>query len=72
MVRELILTIEAKDVGKRVLTRIQPETGKEVYHLEACLGRVLKHDIGKRVYRIDHILCVESNAQRDERISKGS
>jgi hypothetical protein len=48
--------------------------GKWFAYYELCnaIGRVLKTDIGKRVYRVNGILQVENNEQRDRRLKKNA
>lgn len=41
--------------------------GQEYYAVAACMGRLLKRDIGKRVFRRGDVVQVESDEQRDTR-----
>lgn len=44
--------------------------GQEYYAVAACMGRLLKRDIGKRVFRRGDVVQVENDEQRDARVAK--
>lgn len=55
--------ITSNDVGKALFKL----NGRE-YPVSTFIGRILKQDIGKRVYLVGEILQVENNEQRAERL----
>ena len=57
-------TITEEDVGKRHLHAF----GSTV-PLDEVMGYVMPHDILKRIYKVGDIFQVESDAQRDKRVS---
>ena len=57
-------TITEGDVGKRHLRAF----GSTV-PLDEVMGYVMPHDVLKRIYKAGGIFQVESNAQRDKRVS---
>jgi hypothetical protein len=55
--------ITDQDVGKALF-----ELNGRQYPVSSFIGRILKQDVGKRVYWIVGILQVENNEQRTERL----
>lgn len=44
--------------------------GQEYYAVAECMGRLLKRDIGKRVFRRGDVVQVENDEQRDARVKR--
>lgn len=63
--KQMYREITKGDVGKAVFTAF----GKQ-WMASSFIGRILKQDVGKRVYLIGDILQVENDQQFKERISK--
>lgn len=62
-----LFTLTIDHVGKSWV-----RIGSHGISLRNLMGRVLPSDVGKRVYRVDGILQVENNEQRDSRLNKES
>jgi len=58
-----ILTIEEEHVGKRLGVKGRP-------CCFAPLGVVLECDIGKQIYLVNGVYCVENQKQYEERVKK--
>jgi len=72
MRRERIYTITEHDPGKTIIKMgLCPHCEQELppIDLGPVLGYVQPCDVGKRVYLVDGIIQVESNEQRDRRLS---
>lgn len=69
-----IHTITAEDINKpmgSITVRCKHCGHADTYYLNSALGRVMKIDIGKRVYLSNSgIICVESNEQMQQRLSR--
>jgi hypothetical protein len=59
-----LFTIEPHHIGKSWI-----KVGTHGYSVSGFLGRVLPGDIGKRVFRVNGILQVENDQQRDARLA---
>ena len=70
--RKHVHTILMEDVGRTTIRREDCECcgAKRNFSVDSLMGRVQIGDIGKRIYRVDGILQVENDEQRDARLAK--
>lgn len=67
--RTFLFTITDEHVGhSNVRIRCDSCGHTENHYVASAIGPVQKQDVGKRVYRVDGVIQVENNEQRDKRM----
>jgi len=69
MKRQYLFTIRAKHVGRGGLFDNLDRTGTEASIAREAIGTILRADIDKQVFRVDGVVQVENNAQRNARLA---
>lgn len=72
--RKYLTTITGDDIGKHTIAggRRCESCGRASYsvHIASAIGPVQRIDVGKRVYRVDGVIQVENDDQRNRRLAR--